>query len=404
MRRLTTKEPSAAIFQNPIVEQLWLARQEAKATHASGGGIEANDPFTSISTPRPPSYSRTRVTYPFSSDPVLLENYKSPWGQVRFGKILEDLDAMAGNVAFKHTVSGGSWDPPRIVTAGVDSIKIQDRPSIGTDMELGGQISWVGSSSMEIFMTVACEGRVWCSAKFTFVARDPTSGKATTIVPLLPETNDEKNLFEAGARAAVHKKSLRKMASTTSDYTLEIEQIAKGLINRAAPLKTMPALAPANTMLVNGTEMHNSFLTQPQQTNMHGSIFGGLLMRRAFELSFATAYLFFGSRPKFIEVDDITFQAPVAVGELLTFHSRVLYTLPGGGDLKLDGHNSLAMIEVEAFVMDPEHVDSKLSNKFYFTYSLQSGVDCKTVLPDNLDTAKRMAARMIADRKQAGLE
>ena len=89
--------------------------------------------------------------------------------------------------------------------------------------------------------------------------------------------------------------------------------------------------------------------------------------------------------------------------DLLIFHSRVLYSLPDGGDLKLDGNNPLLMIEVEAWVTTPEQVTSKMSNKFHFTFSLPDKDTCKKVVPENLAEGKRMAARIFADRDQAGL-
>lgn len=48
----------------------------------------------------------------------------------------------------------------------------------------------------------------------------------------------------------------------------------------------------------------------------------GFLMRRSFELAFATAYLFGGDKPRFLEVDDISFDKPVDVGDLLVFKVR----------------------------------------------------------------------------------
>jgi acyl-coenzyme A thioesterase 9 len=173
----------------------------------------------------------------------------------------------------------------------------------------------------------------------------------------------------------------------------------------AEALMRMPTLAPSHHILMPRTELHNALIAQPQQRNMHNRIFGGFLMRRAFELAFATAYVFGGTKPKFIEVDDISFMAPVDVGELLLYHSRILYVLPDGGDLQLDGKNPLLMVEVEAFVTSPEQVSSKLSNKFHFTFSLpdKSAESCKVVVPSNLLEGKRMAARVLADREQAGL-
>ena len=56
----------------------------------------------------------------------------------------------------------------------------------------------------------------------------------------------------------------------------------------------------------------NSFICQPQQRNIHGRIFGGFLMRRAFELAFSTAYAFAGAAPHFLEVDHVDFFKPVS--------------------------------------------------------------------------------------------
>lgn len=77
-------------FKSPIVQQLWLARQQAKANAKEMGHTLAEH--------RVPSQSMTSVSYPFSTNEFLKESYRNPYGQVRFGKILEDLDALAGNI------------------------------------------------------------------------------------------------------------------------------------------------------------------------------------------------------------------------------------------------------------------------------------------------------------------
>ncbi len=62
-----------------------------------------------------PSESHLELVLPFSSDPILREQYISPFGHVRIGRLLEDLDAFAGNVAFHHAFPSR----PTIVTASV---------------------------------------------------------------------------------------------------------------------------------------------------------------------------------------------------------------------------------------------------------------------------------------------
>lgn len=85
-----------------------------------------------------PQESQVGIEYNFSKDQYLLETYRNPWGEMRFGKILEDLDALAGNIAFNH-VQGNAM----IVTAGVDRIRIRERPAIGVDQYLSGKVTWV---------------------------------------------------------------------------------------------------------------------------------------------------------------------------------------------------------------------------------------------------------------------
>jgi acyl-coenzyme A thioesterase 9 len=60
-----------------------------------------------------------------------------PLAQIRIGKTLEDLDALAGSIAFQHCRgAGGSALPPSVslVTASVDRIVV--RREFGTSVRL----------------------------------------------------------------------------------------------------------------------------------------------------------------------------------------------------------------------------------------------------------------------------
>lgn len=202
----SSRIPVVGKFQNPIVESLWNARAAAKLRQAQESKGQTDGGKDLAKVPRSPSDSATFIDYPFSKDEFLLENYKNPWNQMRFGKILEDLDALAGNIAFYHCLNN-----PLIVTAAVDRIRVRHRPIIGSDQRLSGKVSWlvyflstltiifglcysdflqhnvyviilnrVGSSSMEIRMQVSDDAESqsdWLEAYFTFVARDPETNK-----------------------------------------------------------------------------------------------------------------------------------------------------------------------------------------------------------------------------------
>lgn len=393
------KVPIVGQFKNPIVAKLWAARQELKDR------IDPDTPTTPTLTAKTPSESQTSISYPFSTDEFIAETYRNPWGQMRFGKIMEDLDALAGNIAFHH-VDGN----PLIVTASVDRIRLRRQVDTTHDQHLQGKVTWVGTSSMEIRMQ-CCDsnGEEWLEAYFTFVTLDPITKKPVPIPPLLVETAEERAHFELGAIRAKMKKKARQnkrqeVGKPLTEATLQIEKLARVLVDEAGPLKNMPSLADPHSILMSQTAMQNAMMAQPQVRNLHDRIFGGFLMRRAFELAYANCYVFGGAKPQFLEVDGVSFESPVDVGDLLMFHSRVLYTQPQGGHLGdyVEKHEGqpLVMMEVEAWVTEPEKAQARVSNVFNFTYALPKGTPCRKVLPANIDEARRMAIRMVADEEQ----
>lgn len=421
--------PVQTLNKSPIVQKLWRTRDEAKRrvmgelTIGDGEYSEVSlaaaevlsdakkgeyKPPADPSKGKQPSESEVGIEYLFSQDQFLLETYRNPWGEMRFGKILEDLDALAGNIAFNH-VEGN----PLIVTAGVDRIRVRQRPDIGADQYLSGKVTWVGSSSMEIRMKISASenGPEWLEAYFTFVTLDPETKKAIKISPLIPETDEERVHFELGAVKAQAKKDARKsrlqLGRPLSEKSLKNDERAAKLLADAGPLLRMPSLADPHTMLMDQTAQSNAMVAQPQARNLHDRIFGGFLMRRAFELAFATAYMFGGDKPRFLEVDDISFDKPVDVGDLLIFKSLVLYTLPEGGNLGnyVDGHEGMPLVnvEVECWVACPEQKTAEVSNHFYFTFALPNKTTCRRILPANIDQARRQASRMSIDETQAGL-
>ena len=59
----------------------------------------------------------------------------------------------------------------------------------------------------------------------------------------------------------------------------------------------------------------------------------------------------FLDKPRFLEVDDISFDKPVDVGDLLVFKSHALYTQPDGatnlGAYYVDKHKGMPLVNVE---------------------------------------------------------
>ncbi|CAL9098350.1 unnamed protein product, partial [Musa textilis] len=348
------------MYHSPVTNALWDARSsifERLLDHSKEG-----PPQSELLT-RTPSQSRTNIIYNFSSDYILREQYRDPWNEVRIGKLLEDLDALAGTISVKHCSDDDSTTRPLLlVTASVDKMVLKKPLRVDTDLKIAGAVTWAGRSSIEIQIEVTqthqqadnseSSDPLALTATFIFVARDSKTGKSAPVNRLLPETEREKLLFkEAEARDKVRKgkREEQKRTYENGGHSLhgDIKRL-KTLLAEGRVFCDLPALADRDSILIRDTKLENSLICQPQQRNLHGRIFGGFLMNLAFELAFSTAYAFVGQMPCFLEVDHVDFLKPVDVGDFLRLKSCVLYT-------QLENPaQPLINVEVVAHVTRPE--------------------------------------------------
>ncbi|XP_021733456.1 acyl-coenzyme A thioesterase 9, mitochondrial-like [Chenopodium quinoa] len=388
------------MYHSPVTIALWETR--SKIFEIMNDPSIDHPPQTHLLT-RTPAQSRMTVLYNFSSDFILREQYRDPWNEMRIGKLLEDLDALAGTISVKHCSDDDyTTRPLLLVTASVDRIVLKKPISVDSDLRISGSVIWVGWSSIEIQLDVsqAVEGSfasdsVALTANFIFVARDSKTRKAAPVNRLSPETDKEKVLFEEAEERSKFRK--RKGGLNKKDYANgEVDRLAT-LLSEGRIFCDMPALADRNSILLRDTRLANSLICQPQQRNIHGRIFGGFLMHRAFELAFSTAYAFAGVRPSFLEVDHVDFLKPVDVGDFLRFKSCVLYT-----ELE-DPEDPLINVEVEAHVTRPEIRSSEVSNTFYFTFTIcpEAKAEKNKVSIRNVVAATEEEARHIIERKDA---
>ncbi|PIN17489.1 Acyl-CoA thioesterase [Handroanthus impetiginosus] len=364
----STRKPLSlwpGMYHSPVTYALWETR--SKIFERLLDPLLDAPPQSELLT-KTPSQSRMTILYNFSSDYILREQYRDPWNEVRIGKLLEDLDALAGTISVKHCSDDDSTTRPLyLVTASVDRMVLKKPLSVDVDLHISGAVTWVGRSSIEIQLDVTQSSTetaedadsVALTANFIFVARDYKTGKAAPVNRLTPETEREKLLYEA------------------------------------AETRT---LADRDSILLRDTRFENSLICQPQQRNIHGRIFGGFLMHRAFELAFSTAYAFAGMMPSFLEVDRVDFLRPVDVGDFLRFKSCVLYTESENSD------QPLINLEVVAHVTRPEFRSSEVSNRFYFTFTvrpeanaLNNGRRIRKVVPATEEEARRILEHMDAD-------
>lgn len=358
---------------NPAHLATWLEALREREKYLAEGKI-----LDSYSYINPKTYDvgeKTRsdsfsfVKLPFKDDPKLCDAYINANGRLRVGQLFQDLDALAGRIAYKHC----SPAEPVNVTASVDRIymvKKVDEIS-NYNFVLAGSCTFTGRSSMEITVKGYAyesdlpnninlnsleDSDVFITANFTFVARDPQTHKSFAINKLLPIT--EKDWIDyRRAESFNAKKKLIAKSSSLIDPTPQEYQLINDIYKSVKALEV-----PEHTEFMSNTLVKSTLVMQPQYRNRHSyMIFGGYLLRQTFELGYCAAGAFSKASPRFVSLDSTNFKAPVPVGSVLSMKASVSYTehIHSGenhGDypfkLKISAINKISK-NPDAFVSEP---------------------------------------------------
>ncbi|KAJ2384338.1 hypothetical protein H4S02_004863, partial [Coemansia sp. RSA 2611] len=349
------------------------------------------------------SDSFTETYLPFKDDLALRERYINYYGDIRLGKVLEDLDRLAGAVAYKHASdANGDLAPVVFVTASVDRIDLKSRLCPDRNYRLAGMVTYVGFSSMEINIQMQAvsesgdkvEAEPNLVARITMVGRDKYTGKSSQVNPLLLEDEGQRRLVKLSEQIKEHKKATADSQMSKRPPTAEERQVihqlwqdTKQYQNNAYGLHTCP---PKDTVWLDETVMESVTVCFPSERNVHNKIFGGYLMRLAHELSFANGSVFTKSRPSYVSLDDFSFKKPVNIGSIVKLTSQVVYSEPD---------HATFQIAVAADVIDNLANTMERTNTFYFNFSCPGGAVPRVVPRSYEDMMKYLEGRR---RAQAG--
>ncbi|KAI9201924.1 HotDog domain-containing protein [Polychytrium aggregatum] len=350
----------------------------------------------SKSRPREVILKKMRDSYvedilPFKSDPQVREEYINAYGNIRIGKILEDLDAMAGTISYIHCDDGlEETAPVTVVTASLDRIDLLQRIPTEQDIKLSGHVTYVGTSSMEVSIAIRtipedsdneAEGDPILVAKFTMVARDAETGKSAKVNQLKLETDEERRLFRLGAEQRARKQvanqtSLSKQPPSIEEMFL-IHELYLEYSTYLDPEYNTPK--PNDVIWMKDTIQESLVMCMPQDRNIHNKIFGGYLLRLAFELAYSTGLIYSQDHCRFVSLDDIAFKKPVSIGDLLNLKAQVVYVGKAP--------SRYFQVKVIADVIDPLVGTRATTNVFYFTFVAASAskAGLKRVMPQTYD-------------------
>lgn len=395
---------------------LWKARKDRAAHgHGSSGGSEpVKYEYDTLGRRKPlakcPLDSLQSVELNFSTDAVLREQYCNLFGGIRVGKILEDLDALAGSVAHAHADLPSDATPPySIVTASVDRIMLLDKLHLDRDIRFRGFVSFAGTSSMEVRIDMESkdpetkEFKPLVLANFTMVATQ--GGKPIPVNSIEAKTEEEKVLWNLGSennrkRKEFNKASLTQVPPSSEEVALvhklhtdrlKSKLAAKAslsvnppkkdastvpgcdpLPDHAAPSHVRLGRDPSEPVSMEHTRLQSIALCQPQERNTAGKVFGGFLMSKAQELAWSCANIYCGQdRAWFVALDHVSFQRPVEIGSIVVFDGQVIYTAA-----------KALCVRVTAESINVVNGTSELCTTFYFTFTC---VNVPPVLPKSYE-------------------
>ncbi|XP_075245138.1 acyl-coenzyme A thioesterase 9, mitochondrial-like [Convolutriloba macropyga] len=329
--------------------------------------VKVLDPIKdrSLLIPQPVSQSTCQFSIPVKSDLDVREKYVNFHGNVRVGKLLEDLDYGAVIAGYYHNKRDTEDDTfsMSLVTAAVDQMLIHEPYTIPDegDLTLSARVTWVGTSSMEVTESVSQNDKPILNAKFLMVARHSRKDEKVPVNPLIVETEQEKLDFEDGEKAKEEriecgKSSLLRAPPNEEESRLIHKMFVESVDVEQRTFKRSKKSDSAQWM--SDAILKSSILCFPEHRNLHNKIFGGYVMRKALEHSWSNALVASHSKIVPVFIDDISFRKPVSIGDLLFLSSQVTYT-----------EGNLLLLRCHAEVRNPIKRVEETTNEFYFVFA-----------------------------------
>ncbi|KAK9501646.1 hypothetical protein O3M35_012337 [Rhynocoris fuscipes] len=309
---------------------------------------------------------------PLGTNLDLQMKYTTLMGNVRKGRMLEDLDIFAAWISIKHIYDPKNDQeicPYTIVTASVDETSFETWIcKVTNDMRISGEVEMVGKSSMEVCVWlesfVEGEWKLYTKSYFTMVARNSTNTASAIVNKLKPNGPVEEAKYLQASERLVKRRTAAKQ-SLIKSYPEELEQKAihdkfQATIDLNDPtLKSR--ILPHNSVWMESTQVSSVIFPHPEDKNAHNTVFGGLLMRHSLELSYIIA-INFGKQlpPSLINISDIAFKAPVPIDSVIKMTGMMVHT-----------ELNFAQITVYTEVLNVFTSKTFTTNTFHYTYQFQ---------------------------------
>jgi acyl-coenzyme A thioesterase 9 len=294
-------------------------------------------------------------TLPLASDLELRHRFmvvdEPLLGNLRFGLLLEVLDKVAEEAALNYV--NRFYPTARVVTAAIDNIFVRHAADVTKDLVCHARINHVGRSSVEVGIRVEQSGEPTnhiASCYFTMVARSGMGEDAVSVAlpPLEYKDATEQDRFN---KALARREEYKQQQAALLEPPSREEYVQLNAMHKAQE-------EPGFTGHLAGRLVTDAWERMyPEQENVPQKIFGGYLIRRAYELSSICSELVAPDRSVIAAVNRINFFHPVRMGDKLHFTSRVVYT-----------NSSFVCVEASIERISRDRTSKALSNSCLFTF------------------------------------
>jgi len=331
--------------------------------------------------------SWVQLLVPLASNKVFRRAFQDVDGSARVGRILELADGLSADVGYRHSFPGGyrKGAPLSVATASIDSLFLGGGRSFTDhhDIVLRAYVSRVGSSSMEVCVEIEqVDTSIRAHVFFVMVARDFATNQAVQ-VPLL--SGLPKAVVGEGGRRQARRQLVRShsldvgntpgSANLTEEDLRDLHELWRQLYhNRRFPSSQsshlpVGAVPKGRTSLklledeqrMSEHRLESTQLIWPNEMNVHGTVFGGVVTRTAVEVSYMTVaqYVHSTAWAELVCLDDVFFLNPIPSGAMTKYVGQVVYTV--GMDV---------VVRVECLLVPPKQhpVVWQRGTVFYFHF------------------------------------
>jgi acyl-CoA hydrolase len=230
-----------------------------------------------------PTGSWMQVFYPFAEKEELANKYvKFTDGEIMIGKMLEEIDVISAETAFRYIRERDDAYGVSTVTAAVDHLEFNTPITIYENLKINSYVIYAGSSTIYVKSDMYYQRpgeKNWHNKGYTiFIMAARKDNKAYQIPQL--EFTGENDESTARTREMLGKELKEYIVGLNNDLYKQAPNKSEAILIHDL-FKRLKFEKKSDIVTVSDTVIAHNSVTKMQEKNTYGKVFGGYLMHRA---------------------------------------------------------------------------------------------------------------------------